>query len=673
MMRNVMMALALALVCSSTLFAELPPISPNAWDVSEGETQGTGAILLERTLRIGSLSVEHFYLIRVLSERGKATVEFPGFSPSSKIEGRCVTREGLETKFNTSSDFQTKALLERDQASLNRKVVIPPGLTSDCVVQVAWSEPAFYVAVGGWMDYRVTDQIYSLASRIPSRRVELEIRPNLGWAYDLQVGTTRPKILENRIAIFNDLPAYEWIPFSEDGAKDNPRIVLYQGPQVFMKEASQGEHLFWLAVANGYWRPYYEGKYTFGKVWGGFSEDMRRDLPAGRQEAALEIHRRLMGRIRDIRRLTAEESLALPKKEAERKIDPRDFDTALRTGLTNSDGIFLLYWVLLGQAGIDVKPVRVVDRSIRTFRKKQCNLAQFSATLYMVDEPGRPPIFLDPLRRRTDPSLIHPDYQGTEAMAFIPPGASGSQIELPPGSSAASLAQKLGPGFWGTRVVKIPFQSGEQNLRTTDILIRVNPDRDDISIATKSTGMDEWRERDRWWDLLPEERNRRLKESLAQLDRSIQVERAVVGGMTKSPAEWFTEASRERDASRHLEVQPFPLMRPPLELPGDLPTQRKEPILLPWVGTREIKSVITLPAGYRLGELSEFKRSNAFGDIAWTITPSSGKVPAEVLVCYRVATKRLISEPVAYPQLKEFLSWVRESFERTLVLSRETQ
>jgi hypothetical protein len=258
-------------------------------------------------------------------------------------------------------------------------------------------------------------------------------------------------------------------------------------------------------------------------------------------------------------------------------------------------------------------------------------------------------------------------------MAFIPPGASGIQIDLPPGSSAASLVQRLGPGFWGTRVVKIPFQSGEQNLHTTNILIRVNPEREDISIASTSTGMDEWRERDRWWDLLPEERNHRLKESLAQLDRSIQVERAAVGGMTKSPAEWSAEASRERDASRHLEVQPFPLVRPPLELPGDLPSQRKEPILLPWVGTREIKSVITLPAGYRLGDLSEFNRSNAFGDVAWTMTPSRGKVPAKVLVSYRVATKQLISDPAAYPQFKEFLSWVRETFERTLVLSRETQ
>jgi hypothetical protein len=640
----------LSILLASWVRADLPPIPAECWEVKESETKECGAIVLERTLRFHSQSVDHSYLIRVLNERGKSAVEFQSFPANAKIEGRTVTREGATVLFKAATDFQTKALVEFGGDTLQQQMVIPPGLTSDCLVQIQWSIPTYLGTVGGFMDYRVQDVVYSLASHMPIRRMELEVDASVGWAYDLQTGPRGSRIINgatSRKAIFTDLPPYEWVPFSEVSAKDNPKFVLYQQPRFLMEEAARGEVAYWTKVAESWWHPYYDAKCQYGKKWGDFSEEIRKNLPSSRLEAAVEIHRRLLARIRDINVIPPEDIIIRPINRNKDKLDPRNFEETLKFGETNRSGIYLLYWVLLRQANIPVKVVRVVDREVRRFRIKQCNLAQFDQTLFMIEEEGRMPLFLEPGRRWGDPALIHPKYQGTDALALVPGEA------------------------WTYQVVHIPYQDGALNVRRSQLRIVPSEEKDIIHISSTFAGTVEWTERGRWWSLLPDDRNRKLKESLAAIDPSVRLVQASVGDLRKSPLTWTAEATRERDANRYLEIHPFPMIEAPVFLPKDLPESRTEPIVMPQIGPSEVLVTISIPEGYVFAdEAHDFLGSNAVGDVSWSAVNHRENGATEVRVSYRVSTKALVSPSTAYPQLKEFLGWVQETYGRTILLKK---
>lgn len=649
-MRIHLMASALMILWLPGLMAELPPIKPEVWEVKEAETKGFGAIILERTIKFHATSVEHAYLIRVLNEQGRNAVEFPKFLPASTIEGRTIARGGVETPFKASSDFQTKALVETGKGSLDRTSVTPPGLTPDCVVQVQWTERAFFGAAGPFWDYQVQDRVFSLGARLPTRRLELEVYDDLAWGYDLQTGPRGAQIVTGkgfRKAIFKEIPAYEWVPYSEESAKDNPRFVLYQQPRYLVEASQKGEKVFWEEVANHWYRPFYDRKIQYGKVWGAFSDEIRQGLPPSRQAAALELHRRLLARFLDVTALTPEELAARSEKQNKRKIDPRDFGEVLKTGETTGAGLHLLLWSLLGSAGIPAKPVFMVDRRERKLRPKECNIAQLGDWVLMIEEEGAPPIFIEPARRFAPPDLILPKFQGTEALALVP------------------VEPK-----WGYQVVKVPIQDGSRNTQVVKVTTIVGEDRDQIHLTSNSTGIKDWEERAQWWSMLPAERNKNLKEILEKRDAAVQIETATVGPYKKGPFEWRCDAVRERDATRHIEVNPFPLVDPPMDLPRDLPAQRQERIALPQLGLQEYQATIVCPQGFVWSGAPPIQRSNTFGEVSWTAGP--GDSPSEIRVLLKVRTTTLLAEPSSYPEFKTFLAWVREGFSRTLILSRSS-
>lgn len=626
------------------LQASLPPLPPGVWEIKEADTKGYGAVILERTLRIGGHSIDHSYLIRVVSERGKGRVEFQGFPPTAQIEGRTVTRDGAEIPFKAASDFQTKAFIEYGGQSLERKVVVPPGLTKDCVVQIQWSEKVSLELLGQGYDYNVNDFTFHLASTLPTKRMELEMKRDIGWAYDLQSGTSQPQITDNRMAVYKDLPAQDGVPFSEASFRDDPRLVIYQQPRRFMERALFGQGAYWSMVADDWYAPFYRGKYEWGKAWGGFSDSMLLNLPASRQEAALELHRRLLEKVRIPGGLLPEEKAGIPKKAIEKLPDVRDFSAVIKNGYTSYSGFFLLYWVLLDQAQIPAKPILVINRGHRSFRLRQMSIAQFEHCLLMIEETGKPPLVVDPGRRFVNPSLIDPVYQGTDALALNP-----------------------GPK-WGYQVVKIPFQSGERNIRCMHIRIEPSEDQERIQMDASFSGYPEWLERGRFAKIEAKDRSGLLKTSLAGSFSGFEFEHLEVGDLTESPLTWSVSAKRDLDVGKRMEIHPFPLVDPPFFLPKDLPEQRTLPIIFSHVGALEIQSTIKVPAGFDWIPEPSFHQGNAMGEVRFA---SSMEANGEIKVVLRISTSSLISSPSDYPQFKAFLGWVRVVLDKTLILQRK--
>jgi hypothetical protein len=243
--------------------------------------------------------------------------------------------------------------------------------------------------------------------------------------------------------------------------------------------------------------------------------------------------------------------------------------------------------------------------------------------------------------------MIVPRYQATDALALVP-----------------------GEPSWSYQVVRIPLQDASLNYQVVKVVTEVGEDRDRIHLASTSTGIMDWEERANWWNMLPSERNKNLKETLERKDPALQIEKAEVGAYRQGPFGWSCDAVRERDVSRHLQVHPFPLLEPPLYLPADLTAKRTERIVLPHIGLQEYQAIIKCPPGYTWSGPGPLKQANAFGEVSWET--GTGASPSEISVMFTVRTTTLLAQASAYPEFTTFLSWVREAMSRTLTLTRSS-
>jgi hypothetical protein len=133
-------ALCLSVVLKAGSWA---PIPPEIWAMKEDPDHGVkGAVVLERRMTFTGRAITHVFRVRILSEAGREAAEIHGFLPETTgIEGRTVRRDGTVVEFDKLKDFSTKSLPGSDRSSL-RKVAIPPGVTSDCVVELRWADMA---------------------------------------------------------------------------------------------------------------------------------------------------------------------------------------------------------------------------------------------------------------------------------------------------------------------------------------------------------------------------------------------------------------------------------------------------------------------------------------------------------------------------------------------------
>lgn len=87
-----------------------------------------------------STYVKHYRLIRILSEQGKSAAEFAADGRwLSKVRGRVIDRDGAITEFNDREDFVDIMAFRTRREKAKVKILIPPGLTDDCIVEIEWT------------------------------------------------------------------------------------------------------------------------------------------------------------------------------------------------------------------------------------------------------------------------------------------------------------------------------------------------------------------------------------------------------------------------------------------------------------------------------------------------------------------------------------------------------
>lgn len=627
-----------------------PPLPADTWTLKEDPAKGLkGAVVLEERIRVERFGVTYFYRVRVLSEAGKAAAEFNAFpSGVTNLQGRTVYPDGKVLPYNTSKDFQRKTAIALGDTKAERVKVVPPGVTADCVVDLKWTVPQNFVDPG-FSSFQPS-QRWRLINPYLTRKLVFELPSQFPLSWNLEQYPGQEAVASEKsgfkVFTWTDLAAEEDVPYTLTQSRRAPAVSLYDTPDSLRFAASQGPAEFWNAYARDWLKLYFEDGIGKGGDYRDFLKSISEGLPATPQALAVELVTRLDARLQNYGALSFEERAALGKK-AEESIDPRDLKGTVRRKGTTPIGMTLLLHHLLKDLGQKPRLLMVVDRDARLFNYQMKDHQQFSDILIGVPEEGKPLLIVDPGLRYGTPGLVLPDYQGVPAL-------------------------EVDATAWTARAVSIPIQPAVFNQRRYTVALDLQEDEDLFTLQGDFAGFPEWNERLQFRRLEPTERQRTLKERLEGISKAYTIGKAEVfnTGNPKENVGWRVEGRIERAPGRRREVLPFPGVPSALEIPADLPAERKENIVLPYARVLLAKSTFKVPKGYVLAPVQPFQQRNGYGRVAWSPEVKEEGGVQTVTVVMRVDVDVAMGRPTSYGLFKEFLGWIREAGQRTLVLEK---
>ncbi len=629
--------------------AEFPAIAPQVWAIKDEATQGRGALILESKLQVFSRYIEFHQRIRITSEAGKAAAEFPAFSDQVyDLAGQTTYPDGRVVPF-TQRDFQTKTAVQIGTARVERTVVVPRGLTQDCVVDITWKESKPFIEEAFFGTGSMETWTFSEKYRVLKAIVEVPKVFVWNWTF-IPGGAEKVDRSEDRSfrkITVEGIPAVDEVPYSVPGARAATRLVLYPLPQKLYSSAAKDPGLFWDEVGRLLFKPWFQEQVNRGRAYKALSDSLRQNLPKEPHLLASELIKRMDKNIRNLSRPTFDEKAKQTKAEAEEQIHSHDVNATAKRGATNAVGMLFLFSELLKDAGISPKLALVSDRDRWIFNPKMTNWQQYHDLLIGVEAPGKGTLWLDPGMRYAAPGLIHPDYQGTSAMVFE-------------------------TSTWKGQAVQLPVQPALFNQRRQEYRLELGEDEDQFLLDATFTGAEDYAERRRFLALEPREQNRLLKEDLERGFKTASIQKSEVLHTT-DPAEnvaWHVEGRIEREPGRRRTVDPFPVSYWAHWIPDQFPQDRKELIVFPHAGVHVARSQFTIPKSYKLGAVGSIEKANTFGKVRWVLSREDKPEGIRCTVVVRVDTEKAIGAPAQYDEFREFLGWVREACGRTLILEK---
>lgn len=635
-----------ALLCAALSAGSWAPIPPEVWAMKEDPAKGiTGAVVLESSLDFEHDFVQHTYRVRILGEGGRraaAPWDFP--EEAHDIEGRTVRRDGSEVVFQKRSDFLVREELGGSGDKRPGTVVVPPGVTSDCVVEVRWKEDVEWPydplprRFGTYHEWRI-------GGPFPIQLFSIRLASGFPWEYSIQ-GSSLAKAetqddARGSVCTFRDVPVVEPVPFSLEPMRPYPRFKVFWpgigGP-------STGPERYWNAVAKSFDK-YWLKESDRGKAFDALSTELRAGLPADPQQAAGELYMRLQARIKNLDAFSYAELGALSPEDLKRVRKTKDWDLnkLAAQGMAPGIGLTTLLFNILWDQGIRAKVALAADRTQTIFEYDYTNRYQLSPLL-VVASAGKPDLWLDPSLRFAAPGLIHPDYQGTEGLLLDPLEGTAKRIRVPAQSSGFNRSQY------------------EYGIRLTD-------DAEAFTLKAGFSGFPEYAERARYREVEAKEQSRVLKEVLEARMPGATLSKTEVAGVLDPRVNmgWSAEGSLEQESGRRREVDPFPGLPLALSSPGHWPEARVDQIVLPYLSTQLALSHVAVPEGYAAQPQPPLKKANGYGQVSWSLDTSS---PTQATVMLQVMVTGLSGTPSTAKDLRDFLAWIEEASRRKVVLER---
>lgn len=618
------------------------PIPESAWAIGvKSHPEAKGAVIMEDSTRYGLRDTRHQLRVRIFSERGLAAVELGGLDEKALVSGRTLYPDGRIFTFNTQKDLATRTA-KIGSGTVTQKLLIPPGVTSDCIVEIRWQEPYTYLQLGN--SSRLFSHRVLRPFPVMTEIIELERGINFSTVF-MGLKTHRPSStsVDNGSFIrysFKDLEAMEVLPFALESQRENPTLLGWVQPPFSVIWAAMGPDSFWKMVGEKVFKASMDHD-KLGVRYRDLRDAIFNDLPEEPSAKAGAILTRMEARIKHGQQLTPAEFSALDRRKAKEEMNGRDLEETAKRGMTTAYGLEVLFFQLLKDAGLNPRVFYGVDRDIRPFRRDICCFNQFTGKLIGAEVPGKGYAWFQPGARNLPPGIISPDFQGTKGMILNPADGSFLPYSIPPQGALANRVDY-------TYSIRI----GEE---------------EQFDYRARFQGYPDYQERLRYRPLEPKEQERTLRER-GDADRgySISVAEVFHAQEPGRNIELHLAGSKELDDGNRLRIQPFPLMPPPVAFPDVWPDTRRELLVLPMNQVRTAKSNMVAPHGWRWLKPDPIDFKSPIGSVSWQWAGEG----SEVEVSLEIKLERMFSVDSDYLAFRTFIGTIQEACQRTLLLER---
>jgi len=634
-------------VLACSVFGVAADFGPEAWN--RRNDQGTGALVLSHKMEINDQCIEQRYVWRIVGERGRSLLsEFEFDGDAYNIAGRTVLPSGETIPIKAGKDTLVKKV--GSDESREALKIVPPGMTSDCIVEIRYRVPTRFDVL---RQYQVrVDANFGFYYRgyigmpCPVELAEISVSKLLLANWNLNAFDQKPLVKETgtvRQFIFSGLPAYGAPPFSRRATRMLPSIDIFMNPKELDKASRKEPAQFWKGTANAWAIPSFIENVSLGKHYKALSESLREGLEGTDVQKASVLMMRLGERIRNLDSLTDEEK---QKDYGEKKDDPfnnRDLNGIANRGNSHSLGIFLTYLQVLKDAGIPFKLALGADGEIFMFNPEHLNATILSSCMAVVEGPDKAPFYFDPSSRFMTPGVVPSSLQGMQGFLVDPKTRSGVFFT------------------W-------PVQPATLNRSAYTYELGLQDDGLNVKLEASFGGYFDQAARRHFIGKDPVEQKKVLKEGIDGSQRSVDVKRVDVinAQSVRKDLTLKVEASQELEAGRRRTFNPFPLMNSPITMPSSWPETRTDFIFAPCAFTWLATSQFQVPKGSSLQAVDPLEQENAFGRVIWR-TETQGD---QVKVILRVDLNEPIATPQYYPLFREFMGWVNEAYQRSLTLEK---
>lgn len=641
--------LLLPLVSLPVLAQKWPAIPKDVWDMRNNpEWVAHGAVILERKLDFQSFYLEQTLRVRILSQAGVAAAEITDMPPLVLfLDGQVTFPDGRVQPISKREDFLVRKVVSSADGSVNEGVLIPPGITSDCVLEVRWREATARGRANqlhkalldlGNLPERCGDfWFWTLAGAFPTQTCVVQTGKDVSWPMTLLGAQGFPMEQGSNSMgstfTFRNLPALPAAPYSSEVNRPSPKVVLYRPIETMRYlDAKVPSSTYWQKAVDFYFKNWLEKLVNKSEGYKTFSRDVRKDLTGGPQDRARAIAERIAKRVINLDQLLFNEKPIFGARNEQDAMGISNLEYMARTGYADQTGLVKLLFHVLADEGLQPKVALVADKLRWNANPEVRTPFQFSHTLLGVEEPGQPPLWLDPAGRMVPVGQVPPNYQGTRAVV-------------------------IDSGTWQVRFQDIRFSRPEDNRRTFTFRAQALEDQLKVQVEAAFLGAPALFARNLLGGQAPTQRANQFKERLEA--RGLVVSSAAVTGDLDlaKPLAFTAEGTLPLDAGRLLKLNPFPGMDAGLYLPASFPEQRRDPIHMPYRSLQEASSTIQVPKGYRLREPIRVTHSNRWGEVNLTVEqdPSSGELKSAL----RIQSTGTYDGPGGHGPLKDFLQWVR--------------
>ena len=610
------------------------------------------AIIVESITEIRKESILHYRKIRILNENGKQAAELVDRSGQAhNLNGRVVDASGRETTFNRK-DFVAFLVTRTRNRQQRSKILIPPGLTTDCVVEMSWIEPAsdgLPLGNFNWFFF-VQDSYFCLKKVFRFPKNGIRGSGNLATRFiSASAGVDRylkeEKSRNTTTLTSTDVAPVSRHPYGNLHLDRNTAYVqafktipdLGSETDRFFKQFSKdilGGALF----GDHFKRP---AEY---KTW---IAELKQKLPDNPIDAMTMVYHEFRDRISSRDLLPPHKKTAIIQDFQDGEDTGKMLTKIFQRGYGPTRELGLLFYHVARDCKLPFQLLFTSSIYGQHFLPESLNpfAINLNFPLFGIEVGENRWMIYTPQWQEYSPGHFPSRFQGVPSLAVNP----GNR--------------------WSYKFTNTPRfdENAHRRVRRYQTAID-NRGKARFSFLEESNGQFNATLRNRYYVLPQDERNAHLRESWQNRLSDWHIESAAVeNAESLRKTVHLTVTGTTNYDLGHLDwiaIDPFPGSGAPLENPAVWPKNRSQPIILPHRLTQIDLAVITLPQGWQLEGSPSWGRANGVGEVSMQAIQEGNQltVRRDIIVKHDVLMADLEKA------LKFFMAWIVESNNQTIAL-----